>query len=463
MHMPLLKKLQIENKLLKEDLNSITPSVPGSGEDIILNNTANARFKTFKVSGNTIQDGEPSPEAPVEIRNCGDNINEFDGNSTLINDFKSFYAKESVYSSNNGENIFQHYTQNIRCKAYFLMKKGDIRTFSVSNEAYIFQLVRYANLEGIVQGTIPTTENNRVATYAAMEDCYIYLSLMKNDATAFTDEEAEELKNSIKVEKGTKATSWSPYMCGSMGIKITDDAEQEKSIVFPLEEGQELCGLKVQDKSVANFIDSSGQAWICDYLADDGIHKRTLGVKLTTENVFFSGYNTDTNGFLNVIFGIESTKIMKTPINKCGLCTIAPYSTENETSTEYEALGFYVMKNQTSIKIHIPKTRLGLTVQSTTTEINQAIKDLLNSNDVYLLLGIEEELIIPYSEEQQKAYDQIKNAKSYKGTTHILSEDEIKPILEVEAFADMSNSINTKEKIAEEIKEESEEANERFE
>ena len=80
-----------------------------------------------------------------------------------------------------------------------------------------------------------------------------------------------------------------------------------------------------------------------------------------------------------------------------------------------------------------------------------------NHPDFVFEYPLAEEVIEPYNEAQRKAYEQLKNAKSYKGTTHIFSEDEIKPILEVEAFADMSNSINTKEKVTEEIKEESEE------
>ena len=53
-----------------------------------------------------------------------------------------------------------------------------------------------------------------------------------------------------------------------------------------------------------------------------------------------------------------------------------------------------------------------------------------------------EEVVEPYTEVQKEAYEQIKNAISYKGQTNIFSTNEIKPIFEVEALADIGLLLN---------------------
>ena len=49
--------------------------------------------------------------------------------------------------------------------------------------------------------------------------------------------------------------------------------------------------------------------------------------------------------------------------------------------------------------------------------------------------------IIPYTEEQQKAYNEIMELISYEDTTHVFSEDEISPIFDVTAYAKGTNTV----------------------
>jgi len=49
-----------------------------------------------------------------------------------------------------------------------------------------------------------------------------------------------------------------------------------------------------------------------------------------------------------------------------------------------------------------------------------------------------EEIIEAYTIEQEQAYKEIKNAKSYKGATRILSTNEISPLFDIEACADIA-------------------------
>ena len=49
-------ELEAENERLREDLNNTVPSISGSGENVTLNGTAKARFKSFEISGNSWQE-----------------------------------------------------------------------------------------------------------------------------------------------------------------------------------------------------------------------------------------------------------------------------------------------------------------------------------------------------------------------------------------------------------------------
>ncbi len=71
------EELKEENKRLKEDLNGL-PSGTVSGENIDITDSAEMRCE-LNIRGNSKQDGEPTPNVPVEVESCGDNVNIFDG------------------------------------------------------------------------------------------------------------------------------------------------------------------------------------------------------------------------------------------------------------------------------------------------------------------------------------------------------------------------------------------------
>ena len=113
MIMPLLKKLQIENRLLKEDLNNLIPSVPGEGENITLNGTAEARFKNFLIKGNSKQETREGYNLtdPNQFKAQWNVLNISDGEITSI-EFKNSNARNIYVLANytntfrSGENIY---------------------------------------------------------------------------------------------------------------------------------------------------------------------------------------------------------------------------------------------------------------------------------------------------------------------------------------------------------------------
>lgn len=590
MHMPLLKKLQIENKRLRADINTL-PTIKGNGENVTLNGTSDARFKKFEINGNSVQDGEASPETPIEIKNCGNTVNLFDPNGKVDDTHNIFYARQT-FKWGMGNNIFELNSNNKICTLFAKIKKNEQIYVQIFSTDFVYNRNGYADNDGIVYkgGNISSRRFG-----IAEEDGYVYVAIRKADNTVFTDEDVQTLKDSItvsnefmnkyvpyntknlniiscnrniaNVEDLSKLMSYfhsdnfreelvdnrncivfaaNFYANDSKGFKgflnrfkkntqykmkftarqynldggshnlvavfyyddgtethlthtnngnwidfeliskkdatvkfiafnygyVVDWAidkdtfiieeytgeeteyvkNEEQSTSFPLKEGQELCGLKTQEKDLANYIDKKGQAWICDYLAEDGIHKRTWKVQLKSNNIWDSGFNQSIEdnptygAFLNVTFGIQKGNLMsdwKSLIPNIGLCTIAKYNLGSETSATEESGGFLVQENE--VRIHIPKSSIGMTEHDDRNKIRQAIYDYLDNHEVYLLLAIQEEIIEPYSQEQQEAYDKIKNElHSYKDITHIFSEDEVSPVFDVEAIADLESYINSK-------------------
>lgn len=73
-----IKRLEIKSwlKYLMIEGKSVVDYVLGeltSGTDIAINNTVKKKFYKFDIKGNSIQDGTPTPDSPVEILSAGDN------------------------------------------------------------------------------------------------------------------------------------------------------------------------------------------------------------------------------------------------------------------------------------------------------------------------------------------------------------------------------------------------------
>lgn len=62
--------------------------------------------------------------------------------------------------------------------------------------------------------------------------------------------------------------------------------------------------------------------------------------------------------------------------------------------------------------------------------------------DAIIEYELAEEIIEPYTEAQQTAYNNIKKALSYSGQTNIYSTNEVSPTFKVKAYADVSSEID---------------------
>lgn len=187
---------------------------------------------------------------------------------------------------------------------------------------------------------------------------------------------------------------------------------QEQTKVFPLAEGQKLM---------------KG-----DYLADDGIHYNkaqiqldgvTRGLKVVsvtlsnTTNLYYSVIPLVTQG-VNGINNMYCSHFLPYFGIQLGKCYI--------TGDGYNLV--IILTDQTL---------------KTPDEVNMWLNEQKEAgNPITVEYELATEEIVPYTEEQKQQWEQLKNARSYEGQTHILSTDEISPNFNITARANLSEILN---------------------
>lgn len=173
-----------------------------------LADTLNRKFKLFEIEGNSTQDGTPSPDNEVPIKSAGDNENEF--NPELAED-KKYQNIDGNYSIATHPLMWISGLQSIESsQSYILNHQAQTGAFYDENRNVIKSSPIYQS------NTFQTPSNAK----------YVNLTFAPSIVT-FDD------KDNIKLEKGNKASGYSPYGMGSINQKITNSdgtKEQDYSI-----------------------------------------------------------------------------------------------------------------------------------------------------------------------------------------------------------------------------------------
>lgn len=196
-------------------------------------------------------------------------------------------------------------------------------------------------------------------------------------------------------------------------INENSDFEESKkqTIIFPFKQGQKLM---------------QG-----DYLADDGIHHTKTQIQLdgVTAGLKVTNVTKNSNDIYYCVIKIIKQGI--NGINNMYCSHFTPYFKVKPGSCYITGSGGTIVlasTDQTITTVDAANTWLATQKEKGT--------------PVVIEYELAEEEIETYTEVQKEAYEQIKNAISYKGQTNIFSTNEIKPILEVEALADIGLLLN---------------------
>lgn len=200
------------------------------------------------------------------------------------------------------------------------------------------------------------------------------------------------------------------------GINENSDFEESKkqTIIFPFKQGQILM---------------QG-----DYLADDGIHHTKTQIQLdgVTNGLKVSNVTKHSNDIYYCVINLVKQSLNNTTDVSSMYCShFMPHFEVKPGSCYIAGSGLYlvlVLTDQTITTVDAANTWLATQKEKGT--------------PVVIEYKLAEEVVEPYTEVQKEAYEQIKNAISYKGQTNIFSTNEIKPIFEVEALADIGLLLN---------------------
>lgn len=354
------------NSILSEILEGIT---------FILQNSVKRYFNIFQIFGNSVQDGTPSPENPVPINSVADDVNllnritceenkafawitgsTFNETNSLVSDYINVKVNQKLIFTYNAQILF--YDNN---KTYLGCLQDDGTTIAKSMGMSINSLI-VPNINDIYYmrlGFRPVANNNQ------------------NMITA-----------NIKVQKGTTATTYSPYGQGTLTETI-EGIQNSYNYTFQTE----------PLRSLPNGVRDS--------LEDDGIHRRVAVVDMNTLNFQHNESFWYTNNLTEVIKKPSSNSISANDLAEKYVCTYADSNHFLQVDN-----GFAVL---TSGQI-----RLNGSSNVTPTGVLQ--------------YELAEEVIEPYTEEQQVQYNKIKELYTFNGTTNIYSTDEVSPYLKIQYY-----------------------------
>lgn len=392
--------MTLDDKVEVRYINDTTYYKTIEGENINIQDSINLPFEVFKVTGNSVQEGKPIPEVPVEIQNVEGNIDITVCNKNLAN----LEIISTQYRAN---------TKKINNNTFKVTRIEEGGTFYGQVEMYLQKGKQYTiflQAEG---------ENSSDATISLCKDYngvgYIQRNI-KNHYTFNTEQEklvimmypttAPEITFKIMIIEGSDTNQ-----------EFIDN--QQQTITFPLSEGQKLM---------------KG-----DYLADDGIHhvRKQMEFDGTEGWLLYPNYETT----YRYTFYRTYSDVLVSSTNLADLASNW-YIGENSGQTEEGSKDKFTIRRANggkNIYFFTPKTFIQATTKN---EILAEWKSKLSEakesgNPLVLEYPLAKETVEPYTEEQQKAYNQINSLYSYDEVTNIFSSNEISPIFNIQYAYEM--------------------------
>ena len=323
----------------------------------------------------------PSVEFPSEIKNVKESVRINIQNKNLCGSLSQGYDNKGTITNNNQ---FVCTTDLINVKSntqYIISNNLNLPIASISyykDEKF----VRFQANIGSFTITIPEGINQ------------VRINIYREHTLSISD------FTYIQFEEGKKAK---PYLL-----------HEQQAVTFPFTEGQKLM---------------QG-----DYLADDGIHHTKTQIQLDgiTNGLKVSNVTKHSNNIYYCVINLVKQSINNTnDINGMYCSHFMPHFEVRPGSCYIAGYGFYlvlVLTDQTITTADAANTWLAAQKEKGT--------------PVVIEYELAQEEVETYTEEQKEAYEQIKNAISYKGQTNIFSTNEIKPIFKVEALADIGLLLN---------------------
>lgn len=537
-----INEVELENEMLKNQI----PKGMAEGETIDLTDSAEMSYRKFNIGGNSVQEGEPTPEAPVPIQSVGDDVNLFD-KDTITQNYR-LGSDGSPYADN---------TYNL--SDYIPVKQ---------NENYIYNrkgtgggsscVCFYTSTKEFISRTMFNTGLQQLNIVTSVNCAYIRIA------------DAKSLDYSvIKLQKGTVATAYSEYGKGTVeigqmnrslldfnsfgtgnstytfendiltitskntgaynnvSVDITDIIVRYpgKELFFDYD-SLDLSKFNSTNITLANLriIDVDNKTTYHTLAMTDGqkiayeIPDDVSNIKQITFTVFVNNTSTYVDSTVKIVkpmlqFGTDKLEYEPYKGNNNILQLSKPLpSLQNGTRDTREADGthrrvgevvldgteewkvsssfansyYSSLPNSKNISstdivddtnVYVLSNSFQATYRKNLNSLNQGIaltnssnimiknanvstveefksylaEQYANGTPVTVQYELAEEVIEPYTEEEQKEYDKLINTGTYKGITHIFSTNEVEPNLDITYYKDLDIVVVKKEDIEEEV------------
>lgn len=400
-----IESLQEENDNLKKIVAQM-PQVTGQGTEITLENTIEAPFTIFDVEGNSTQDGEPSPDNEVPIYSAGDNEN-------LLPNNISTQTKNGIAITKNNDGTL---TFNGTSTEGFVLQVGTV-TIGEDGEYTLSGCPSGGSLQSYfiynMAGTPDVTDIGNGKTKALNKNDYLnmYINIRANQTF-------NNLVFKPKLEKGNKASGYSPYGMGSINEKITnsDGTEEQDYSIF-----------------VQQPMRSIGDVRDCFVKKSDGWYERHY-----IGEVVFDGTE---NWQFSTGSGVAGIYMLNPPINDMivgnFLDGLSNYFHNDKSGKGKNSIRFGA--NNNVIYIYVDSEEF----PDKTSFTSWLAEQYANGTPVKIQYELAEPLDLPCTETQ---IQQLENKPStYKDFTIIQSEDETPAYLEVSGIYDLNKLITRTE------------------
>ena len=407
------EELKAENERLNQDLNAL-PSNTAEGEYITLTDSADSRFNMFKIKGNSIQNGEPTPENLIEIQNVKGKTTIKITNENLAN-INEIYNNMKAFDSNS---CSETVVDGIECIEFNNTSYQTINNFNLIDYNY------KVNTAYTIRGKFKKKNES--------DTVRLYIQVIYTDGTQdlvnSADNDWFELRivtNSSKTIKniGFSYSNGGYYYLNKSSIFIGEGnvnnyiINEQQEFIFPLSEGQILMER--------------------DYPADDGIHhvKGQKVVDGTEQNWVYYSVNDE---WARPYFLITNKKLNESDNTNNVLCNKMAQGTWNNSR--------FGTINKNVVFTYSGDRRVSFLIKKSELESQDVagVQKYFQKNNMLIEYNLEEEVVEPYTSEQQKVYNEIVNtAKTYKTVTNIFSTNEVSPVFEVNYRKDIETMINS--------------------
>lgn len=402
------------NKLvqIEKDINGVTTKVSSvetqvtnitntqaqaEGKNIHIDDSAEEPFVDISLHGESTQSGTPTPDNKVDIENI-------EGNIEFKVEGKNRFDKEAsyIFKTNNVDKIVLDTGVRIQSTATY--------TTNATN----FYVVKLGNITDYLGKTI------RIKTTALLSSdtlkAMFYLGTCTDDGTSRKSMKTGTLAKGVSGEIFVSTTISSEqgdmydnlmialYSTGGTPISSGDYIDYNELIVTADDEDMTYTPYKSQ---VEIFPLGEEKLMEGSYLADDGIHHRKGQYKFTGNEKYW-GFNT----YLNT-FWIKNSEITNCKIQAHSkLCNYFQYTSKGADIAPVNVLceGGY------------STPMFGFKVSTDVANSLETWKTWLQNHNLIVEYDLAEPEIVPYTEEQQEAWNKIKALMTYKNITNITSD-----------------------------------------